>query len=133
MTRAKTFQDAKNQAHTNAELNWWIFMRVSGLILVFLVLGHIYMTFLQVSEADATFDAVVYKLSQPVWKLYDWLLLSLALLHGVNGARYSIEDYVRNRPNRFWVKTIFYTVVAIIFVIGSIGLFTISPEFAGPQ
>ncbi len=131
MIRARALGDAKSQAHTNAELNWWIFMRVSGVVLVFLVLGHIYMTFLQVSEADATFDAVVYKLSQPAWKLYDWSLLSLALLHGVNGARYSIEDYTRSRPNRFWIKTIFYTVVAAIFVLGSIGLFSLSPSFSG--
>jgi len=133
MIRAKTYNDAKQQAHTNAELNWWIFMRISGVILMFLVLGHIYMTFIMTSEANATFDAVVYKLAQPVWKLYDWLLLSLALLHGVNGARYSIEDYVRSRPNRFWVKTVFYTVVALIFTLGTIGLFSVNatdtPQF----
>ena len=98
--RAKTMQDARHQSHTNAELNWWIFMRVSGLILIFLVLGHIYMTFVQVSESDATFDAVVNKLANPAWKFYDWLLLTLAMLHGVNGARHSIDDYVRSRPNR---------------------------------
>ena len=100
-------------------------MRVSGLVLVFLVLGHIYMTFIQVSEADATFDAAVNKLSNPAWKLYDWLILLLAMLHGVNGARYSIEDYVRSRPTRAWVKMFFYTVCGIIFVLGTVGLFSI--------
>lgn len=35
MIRARTFIDAKQQSHSNAELNWWIFMRISGLILVF--------------------------------------------------------------------------------------------------
>lgn len=125
MIRARTFTDARQQAHSNAELNWWIFMRISGLVLVFLVLGHIYMTFIQVSEADATFDAVINKLTQPAWKLYDWLILSLALLHGANGARYSIEDYVRSRPGRTWVKLFFYSLVALIFVFGTIGLFSI--------
>ena len=124
MTRAKTFNDAKQASHTNAELNWWIFMRISGVLLVFLVLGHVYMTFIQVSESDATFDAVVNKLAQPAWKFYDFLILVLATLHGVNGARYSIEDYIRSRPNRFWVKGVFYTVVASIFTLGTIGLFT---------
>ena len=38
MIRARTFTDARQQAHSNAELNWWIFMRLSGLILMFLVL-----------------------------------------------------------------------------------------------
>lgn len=125
MIRARTLLDARQQAHSNAELNWWIFMRVSGLVLVFLVLGHIYMTFIQVSEMDATYDAVLSKLSQPAWKLYDWLILALALLHGVNGARYSIEDYVRSRPNRAWVKLFFYSLVGLIFTFGTIGLFSI--------
>jgi succinate dehydrogenase / fumarate reductase membrane anchor subunit len=83
------------------------------------------MTYVQVSEKDATFDAVVFKLQQPAWKLYDWLILSLSLLHGANGARYSIEDYVRSRPNRFWVKSIFYTVIAALFIFGTVGLFAI--------
>ncbi|WP_412029174.1 succinate dehydrogenase hydrophobic membrane anchor subunit [Deinococcus yunweiensis] len=125
MIRARTFTDARQQSHSNAELNWWVFMRISGLILVFLVLGHVYMTFIQVSEADATFDAVVGKLANPAWKFYDWLILTLSLLHGANGARYSIEDYVRSRPTRAWVKGLFYTVVALLFAFGTIGLFSI--------
>ncbi len=125
MIRARTFTDARQQAHSNAELNWWIFMRISGLILVFLILGHIYMTFIQVSESDATFDAVVNKLASPAWKFYNWLILTLSLLHGANGARYSIEDYVRSRPNRAWVKCVFYTVIALLFTFGTVGLFSI--------
>ena len=125
MIKAKTLTDARSQAQGNSELTWWIFMRISGLLLVFLVLGHIYMTFIQVSESDATYDAVVSKLSNPAWKFYDWLILVLAMLHGVNGARYSIEDYVRSRPNRFWVKGVFFTVVGIILVLGTVGLFSI--------
>ncbi|PYE52843.1 succinate dehydrogenase, hydrophobic membrane anchor protein [Deinococcus yavapaiensis] len=129
MIRAKTYADAKEQSHTNAELNWWIFMRVSGVVLVFLILGHLWMTYVSVSEKDATFTAVTAKLADPVWKLYDWLILVLSLLHGANGARYSIEDYVRSRPNRFWVKIIFYAVMAALFIFGSIGLFTLTPSF----
>jgi len=123
--RARALSDARSQASNNAELNWWIFMRISGLILVFLVLGHIYMTFVQVSEADATYDAVVNKLSNPAWKFYDWLILVLAVLHGVNGARYSIEDYIRARPSRFWFKGVFYTLVGLILTLGTVGLFSI--------
>ena len=125
MIKARTFTDARAQAHTNADLNWWIFMRLSGLIQDFLVLGHIYMTFIQVSEADATYVAVVNKLSNPAWKFYNWLILSLALLHGANGARYSIEDYVRSRPDRAWIKGIFYTVIALLFAFGTVGLISI--------
>lgn len=125
MIRARTLTDARQQAHSNSELNWWLFMRISGLILVFLILGHIYMTFIQVSEADATFDAVVSKLSNPAWKLYDLTILALGLLHGANGLRYVLEDYIRSRPNRAWLKLLMYTLIGLLFLFGAVGLFTI--------
>lgn len=125
MIRARTLTDARQQAHSNAELNWWIFMRISGLILTFLVLGHVYMTFIQVSESDATFDAVVSKLGNPAWKIYDWLILALSLMHGANGARYVIEDYIRSNPDRAWIKLLLFVVIGGLFVFGTIGLITI--------
>ena len=100
-------------------------MRVSGLVLVFLVLGHIYMTFIAQNDiASSEYSVVINKLSQPVWKFYDWLILALAGLHGLNGARYSIEDYGKTQQARFWMKTTLYTVAGALFVWGSIGLFT---------
>lgn len=125
MIRARTLTDARQQAHSNSELNWWLFMRVSGLILVFLILGHMYMTFLQVSEMDATFDAVVNKLSSPAWKLYNFLILSLGLLHGANGLRYVLEDHIRSRPNRAWLKMLMYTIIGLLFLYGTVGLIAI--------
>lgn len=128
MIKAKRFEDARAQATGNQELFWWVFMRISGIVLMFLVLGHIYMTFIQGSEVEtATYDAIVNKLSQPVWKLYDWLIMVLAILHGVNGARYVMEDYLPEKSTRFWVKSLFYTVVGVIFVWGTIGLYTFTP------
>jgi len=123
--RAKTYQNAKVQARSNPELAWWVFMRVSGLVLVFLVLGHIYMTFIAQNDiASSEYSVVINKLSQPIWKFYDWLILALAGLHGLNGARYSIEDYGRTQQARFWMKTTLYTVAGALFVWGTIGLFT---------
>ena len=129
MIRAKRFEDAKAQATGTSELFWWVFMRISGIVLMFLVLGHIYMTFIQQPESiTASYETIVTKLQQPVWKLYDWLIMVLAGLHGVNGARYVMEDYLPNKSSRFWVKAIFYTIVGVIFVWGTIGLYTFKPE-----
>lgn len=125
MIRARTLTDARQQAHSNAELNWWIFMRISGLILMFLVMGHVYMTFIQVSESDATYDAVVNKLGNPAWKIYDWLILALSLMHGANGARYVMEDYIRSNPDRAWLKLLLFVIVGGLFVFGTIGLIVI--------
>lgn len=129
MIRAKRFEDAKAQATGNAELFWWVFMRISGIVLLFLVLGHIYMTFIAVPEyVSASYEAIVTKLQQPVWKLYNWLIMVLAGLHGLNGARYVIEDYITDKGKRFWVKSLVYTVAGVILVWGTIGLYTFKPE-----
>jgi succinate dehydrogenase / fumarate reductase, membrane anchor subunit len=123
MIRAKRYEDARAQAKSNPELAWWVFMRVSGLVLVFLVLGHIYMTLIQQSDiASGEPDTILEKLSQPVWKLYDWLILLLAGLHGLNGARYSLEDYIPDKKKRFLAKTSLYTVAGVLFIWGTIGL-----------
>jgi succinate dehydrogenase / fumarate reductase membrane anchor subunit len=126
MIRARRYQDARAQARSNPELAWWVFMRVSGVVLIFLVLGHIYMTFLLTSELQASYSVVVNQLAQPVWKIYDWLMLTLAMLHGVNGARYSIDDYVQKVSRRVWTKTLVYGLAALIYVLGTMGLFIIS-------
>jgi succinate dehydrogenase / fumarate reductase, membrane anchor subunit len=125
MIRAKRYEDARAQAKSNPELAWWVFMRVSGLVLVFLVLGHIYMTLIQQSDiASGEAGTILEKLSQPIWKLYDWLILLLAGLHGLNGARYSLEDYIPDKGKRFWAKTLLYTVAGVLFVWGTVGLFS---------
>ena len=41
--------------------------------------------------ARVDFDFVVDRWSSPFWRTWDWMLLSLALLHGVNGTRVIIE------------------------------------------
>lgn len=125
MIRAKRYTDAKMQAQSNPELVWWVFMRMSGLILIFLVLGHIYMTFIQQSEiVSGEASTIVEKLKNPVWKFYDWLILVLAGLHGLNGARYSIEDYIQSRQARLWTKVLLYTLSGILFLWGTVVLFT---------
>ncbi len=134
MIRAKRYEDARAQAKSNPELAWWVFMRVSGLVLVFLVLGHIYMTLIQQADsASGAPQTIIDKLSQPVWKLYDWLILILAGLHGLNGARYSLEDYIPDKAKRFWAKILLYTVAGAIFIWGTVGLFTLQPHVVQAQ
>lgn len=72
----------------------WVFMRLSGLALLFLALSHFAITHVinDVVETDYTF--VAERWSSPFWKVFDWLLLVLALGHGANGLRVIVGDYV---------------------------------------
>ena len=64
-------------------------------------------------------------------KVYDSFLLFLAMLHGVNGARYSLEDYMKSPRQRFCSKVILYTLAASILLMGVMTLWAFSYEEMG--
>ena len=99
-------------------------MRVSGLVLVFLALTHFAITHIvyDVVETDAAF--VADRWDNPLWRLFDWSLLALALLHGLNGLRWSIDDYVASPGRRAWVKAGVYTLSAVLFAYGTFTIVT---------
>jgi succinate dehydrogenase / fumarate reductase, membrane anchor subunit len=102
----------------------WFFMRISGLVLLFLALAHFAMTHIlnDVVETDAAF--VFRRWDNPLWRLFDWTLLALALLHGLNGMRWSIDDYIRSRPARAAVKAVLYSVSGVLFAYGTFTIVT---------
>ncbi len=129
--KAKTLNQAKALHNTNSELAWWVFMRVSGLILVFLVFGHVYFNNIAFNAGNIDYAYVAERVSKPWVKVYDSFLLGFAMLHGVNGLRYSIEDYIRKPGRRFAWKVILFTVAGIILVIGVITLWSFSFDEMG--
>lgn len=121
--KSKRYQEARLRASTNLELYWWVFMRVSGVVLVFLLIGHMWMNAVLVDLNSIDYDYVAKRLSQTTWKVYDWLILALALLHGGNGLRYVLDDWVRDPMKRFWTKVVVYSLLAFLFFLGSLSLF----------
>jgi succinate dehydrogenase / fumarate reductase membrane anchor subunit len=81
---------------------WWYFMRLSGLALVVLALGHMFImhVLVELSGGEIDFAFVQSRWGTPFWRIYDFALLVLAFLHGANGARVVIGDYVANRTAR---------------------------------
>jgi len=120
----RTFRDAKATYQTNSELAWWVFMRVSGFLLVFLTFGHLWANNLAFNAGQIDFDYVASRLAQPSVRVYDSFLLLFALLHGVNGLRYSIEDYVKRPGRRLAWKVALFTVAGAVFVLGVMALWT---------
>jgi succinate dehydrogenase / fumarate reductase, membrane anchor subunit len=129
--KPRTLREAKATYETNSELAWWVFMRVSGLALIFLVFGHVYFNNLAFNAGEIDYDYVANRLSRSWVKVYDTFLLGFSLLHGVNGLRYSVEDYVRQPARRFWTKVALYTVAGIILVLGVMTLWAFSYEEMG--
>ena len=102
----------------------WLFMRVSGLALVFLALLHFSITHILNDVTDTDFDFVAERWANPLWRLFDWALLALALLHGLNGLRWVIDDYVRAPAGRAAIKAVVYSLSFGLFALGTLTIVT---------
>ncbi len=112
-----------------SELWWWLFMRISGIVLLFLAVGHVLIMHVLDEGIDRVdFGFVAARWQIPLWRIWDWLLLSLALIHGMNGLRVIIQDYVRRPRTRLGLNWFFYLVTALIFALGTIVVFTFDPS-----
>ena len=111
------------------ELWTWLFMRVSGLVLLVLAVGHVLIMHVLGDGVDrVNFAFVALRWQSPFWRTWDWLMLSLALLHGVNGLRVISLDYIRRPGLRIAVNWVFNITGVILFALGSIIVFTFDPS-----
>jgi len=122
---------ARSGGRTNYEMWSWIFMRVSGIVLVFLVLGHlVIMNILDGGVQRINFAFVAGRWSSPFWQVWDLLQLWLAMLHGANGLRVVINDYASKDGTRFWLKTALYVATVFTVVLGTLVIFTFDPNLS---
>src|ERR1051325_2357583 len=92
---------ARERASSSFELWTWFFMRISGIVLVFLVLGHFTIVHLVGGGIDRVdFAFVSGRWANPLWQTWDWCMLFLGLLHGANGVKVIINDYVKSSGAR---------------------------------
>lgn len=113
---------------------WWYFMRLSGLALVFLALGHMFIphVLLELSGGEVNFAFVQSRWGTPFWRIYDLILLVLAFLHGANGARIVITDLVTHRTARGLLIGMLLVVSGIWLVLGMAIIAFFDPNTAPP-
>jgi succinate dehydrogenase membrane anchor subunit len=112
----------------NFELWSWVFMRGSGVLLLFLVFGHLFVN-LMVGEGIHAIDFafVAGKWASPFWQTWDLLMLWLAELHGVNGVRTIINDYTERDSTRLVLKGLLAASALLVLVLGTLVIFTFDP------
>jgi succinate dehydrogenase / fumarate reductase membrane anchor subunit len=109
------------------ELYAWMFMRVSGVVLLFLALGHLLIMHVINNVDNIDFQFVSRRYATPFWRTYDLVMLWLALIHGLNGIRTLVADYVR--PKGWQVATLasLYVFGFILLALGSLTILTFQP------
>lgn len=116
------------RGRTNTELYAWLFMRISGVVLVVLVLGHLFiMNILDGGVQRINWGFVAGRWASPFWQVWDLLMLWLAMIHGANGLRTIINDYTRRDGTRVALKSLLYTATTITVALGTLVIFTFDP------
>lgn len=105
----------------------WYFFRVSGAALIFLAIIHLFINHVSIDVSCTSYQLVAIRYSNPFWRVYDWLLLTLALLHGMNGLRIIIDDYVQNRGMRLTLQSSLGLLTLVFFLLGTVTLITFQP------
>lgn len=106
------------------ELLSWFFMRASGALLIILVLTHIGIVHYVYGVDKVNFDMVSRRWATPTWRIFDAVMLTLALFHGGNGVRILIDDYIRSSALRTLALSTLYTAVFVLLVLGWLVLVT---------
>lgn len=122
----------RRTTRTNYELYGWVFMRLSGVVLLVLIFGHLYLNLLAgdgISGID--FGFVAGKWASPLWQIWDLLMLWLAMIHGTNGVRTIINDYAEKTTTRVVLKTALALAFTVTVVLGTLVIFTFDPCPAG--
>ena len=106
----------------NFERYAYLFMRLSGISLLLLAVGHVMLQLVLNDVHSLTLQFVADQWSSWGWRAYDMLLLIFATSHGYNGLRNILEDYIHNEKLMkgisiflavFLIATIAWSAVAI--------------------
>ena len=125
-----------DQPRKKRRINWekwgWIYMRASGVVLVVLIFGHLFVNLFAGEGVKAIdFAFVAGKLADPFWIVWDTLLLWLALIHGSNGMRTLVNDYAGNALLRRVLHLGLLASTVVLLVLGTLVIYTFDPCPAG--
>src|SRR5215472_1198310 len=105
----------------------WYFFRISGVGLIFLALIHVFLNHIANDVSATSYDFIATRYANPFWRVYDLLLLTLALFHGLNGLRIVCDDYIRTRGVRLAVQSVLFVTAITFWLMGSMTIITFHP------
>ena len=104
---------------SNFELYAWFFMRISGLLLVLLAAGHMFIMHVFNDTLNLDYEFVAARWDTPYWRTFDWLLLTLSILHGTNGLRIVMHDNIASKTSRQLALYGLYLTSTAFFILGT--------------
>jgi len=121
---------SRPRPESGLELYAWMFMRISGVALLVLALGHLLVMHIINNVDNIDFRFVAERYATPFWRTYDLVMLWLALIHGLNGIRTLLGDYVRPQGWRVFSLAALYVLGFIVLALGTLTILTFQPPSA---
>lgn len=118
---------ARIRPESGLELYAWLFMRLSGIALLFMALGHLVIMHLINNVEIINYEFVAARYATPFWRTYDLIMLWLAMVHGLNGARIVVDDYVLKRGWRLMALGTLWAIGIVFLALGSLVILTFQP------
>lgn len=110
---------------SRTELVIWYLMRVTGLALFVLALGHFLILHVLYDPADQTSAWIAQiRWSSTFWRVYDWSLLMMVLVHAFLGVRTVVSDYTRGVLRQLAVTGL-SLLAAVLFALGTVVVLTL--------
>jgi succinate dehydrogenase / fumarate reductase membrane anchor subunit len=107
------------------ELGVWYLMRLSGLALFVLALGHFSITHFIFDPATQTAQWIIDdRWGSVLWRTVDWLLLTMVVLHSFLGVRTVVQDYTVGGARTALTMLLYVTGIAL-FLMGTIAVMTL--------
>ncbi len=125
---------ARTRPSTGYELKAWYLMRISGLLLVFLAVGHLFIMHILNNVETINYAFIASRWAAPrsgaFWRLWDFAMITLALGHGFNGLRQILYEYVARPGLRVLIGTLLWGSAILLTAIGSYAIFMFQADEA---
>jgi succinate dehydrogenase / fumarate reductase membrane anchor subunit len=115
------YQGAEPRRTGDGARPWsFVLVRLTGLALSVLVLGHFALTHIvnDVAETDSAF--VARRWDSALWVTWDWLMLVCAVAHGAAGVWVAIDDYTPEIAGRRRRHRVLLGLSAVALALGTI-------------
>ncbi len=107
------------------ELAVWYLMRLSGVALFVLAIGHFSIEHFLFDPSQENSQWIFNQRWNSIfWRSFDWLLLMMVLFHAFMGVRTVTMDYVKGGTPTISLMTL-YLVGFILFVMGTMVVFSV--------
>jgi succinate dehydrogenase / fumarate reductase membrane anchor subunit len=113
---------------SNLERWAFLFMRLSGIMLLLLAVGHMLLQHVFRDVHNLTLQVVEDIWRSWGWRAYDLLLLGFAVIHGFNGLRQVLEDYIHKPSTVNVIKWILVAAIITTIIWSAVAIFSFNPE-----